>query len=118
MKTPLEIKRGRAEQFFLQLTQGGEPMDITGLSLFFTCKQVQDDSAPIIFQKTLGSGIEFINSALGSFLVTIAPEDSESMSDLVTYFWEVLLVESSDFLIAPDTLEGPLTVTAALYIPA
>jgi hypothetical protein len=77
--TDISVKRGDNETLDLVVTDTdtGDPLDLTGVSLWLTVKvQVNDPDSLAVIQKTVGSGITITDAAAGEASVSISPADT------------------------------------------
>lgn len=83
----------------------GSPRDLTGATLFLTCKVSPADDAPF-FQKTV-SGVN--DPAAGVAELTIEPTDTASITSYAVYVYDVELLEASGQTTTVQS--GKLTIT-------
>lgn len=102
---------GDLHQIEITLSEEGEPLDLTGLNAEFTAKlnKKDADNALTNIKKSLGDGIEFTDPENGVFLITISPEDTDSLENDTTFYWDVQLNNGTDDVFTP--VIGTITFT-------
>jgi hypothetical protein len=105
---------GDTHKIEVTLLEEGEPIPLTGYEATFTAKLNKSDSdnAPTTIQKTVGNGIEFINAAGGTLLITIDPEDTTDLDAKTVYVWDLQMKLADDVFTAASgtmTIEQDIT---------
>lgn len=78
-----------------------QPIDVTGATAWFTAKRsiTDADDATTTIQKTSGAGIEVIDSDDDNeLLVTLDPEDTDSLTAKTTYVCDLQLEENTGII--------------------
>lgn len=111
----ITAKRGDTIDLEVAVTRNDAAVDLTGADCWFTAKRrLSDADADALIQKTLGSGITVIgNAADGNLLVTIDPEDTDSLTRQTVLYCDVQLLEADGRVttVASGTLTVELDVT-------
>lgn len=108
--------RGDTAVFSFAVTVDGAIADLTGAAIFLTIKaKYSDADSAKILQKTIGAGITVISAALGTFSVKFDPPDTNTLSVITTYVWDVQLKLADNSIITPDGLSGIFALSPDVY---
>ena len=114
-KADQHIYRGDTIIIEAAINQGGEPINITGYSIWFTAKPniANNDGTSGVVQKTLVSGIAVTDAPTGRIRITIAPADTAQISQTTTYECDVQVKSPSGEVTtaARGTMKVELDVT-------
>lgn len=107
----ITAKRGDTIELSVTVTRSGAAVDLTDADLTFTAKRRYSDAdADAVVQKTLGDGIAVVGDAEdGEILVTLDPEDTDSLTRQTVLLCDVQLVESDGRV--TTVASGTLTIT-------
>lgn len=113
-KTDLPIVRGDTCYFDILVTQDadGSAFDLTGCSAWFTVKLSRNaaDAAKIL-QKTVGSGLTVVGSALaGKLRLQLSATDTAALLTRIPYVWDIQIKNSAGDIITPSGLAGKIIV--------
>lgn len=86
----LTMTRGDTVAFGIEIDGLDQALD----SAYFTCKKRPTDEE-VTFQKSLGNGIELVNSEYLTYSVRIAPEDTATL-DAGKYYYDLQLGANDD----------------------
>lgn len=115
LQRDLEMFRGDSKVLEGQVTNpvDGEPIDLTGVSMWMTVKKNKTDIDPGLFQKTIGDGILISDALEGRFKVEIEPDDTDTL--LGKFYWDLQMKNtlSQVFTLVDGTLKVVMDVTKA-----
>ena len=75
----LTMYRGDTQAFDVTVTQGGSAYNLNNAAgLYFTARK--EYGSPVVFQKSVGSGIAVTNAAGGLATITLSPADTSSIT--------------------------------------
>jgi LytS/YehU family sensor histidine kinase len=98
--------RGNSKRFNFAITLGGVAENLTSKLIFFSVRR--NPSAPLMFTKSLGSGIIVTNAAGGLGYVDILPADTEALPSRETSLeYDLEYVDGSNVTTAD---KGTITV--------
>ena len=91
----------------------GEPVDITGYSIWFTAKSAKTDADPGEFQLTVGSGITISNQVTdkGEARISPPPSATSDMTAEKELLYDVQVQAPSGWAGPQQIVEGVLVVT-------
>ena len=121
LSTTLEMKRGTSPLWTMTVRDPndldpdplGEPVDITGYSIWFTAKHSKTDADPGEFQLTVGSGITILNQTTNKGQATIIPPPSATsdMTAEAELLYDIQIQAPSGWPGPRQLTEGVLVVT-------
>lgn len=97
--TDLRMTRGDDKAFaFVLTTASGDPLDLTGASVYMTAKEAYSDTDDgATFQKTNLDGITVLNAANGLIRVDLVPTDTEDLDDRrVRLYYDIQVRDADD----------------------
>ena len=113
----LTLQLGRDDTFSLTAKVGGVALDLRTCKVYVACKLVRSiDAAPLISKSSDAGSVTKPNDTTGNFSFVITAADRAGLSDLVTYFWEVLVVKADGTSVTPDDYSGLVMVLPALLL--
>jgi len=109
--TDLSVIRGDDETIDLTITDDeGDPVDLTGVSLWMTVKSNPADAdALAIFQKTIGDGITVTSTSDGTATINIEDDDTSPLPAPWSGYYDVQLGSSG---VIKTIASGAFAVTA------
>ena len=109
----LQMYRGDTLEFKTFIFDGDDPVDITGGNFWFTVKQDMNDlDTSALIRKELNAGITIVNGPLGFVLITLDPDDTNSLNneETVTYYWDLQYQDTNG--VVRTVFIGKITVIA------
>lgn len=126
LDTTLEMKRGTSPIWTMTVRDPnnistdplGEPVDITGYSIWFTAKHEKTDANPGEFQLTVGAGITILNQVTNKGQATITPPPSATsdMTAEATLAYDIQVQAAAGWAGPQQIVEGTLVVTFPVRI--
>lgn len=121
LETTLTMKRGTSPIWKLTVRDPndldpdplGEPVDITGYSIWFTAKHKKTDADPGEFQLTVGTGITISNQVTnkGQALISPPPSATSDMTAEAELLYDVQIQAPAGWAGPQQVKEGVLVVT-------
>lgn len=86
----LTMTRGDSTILDLVVADGGTPVDLTGVSMWWTAKRRHTDTDDqAVIAKTVGDGIAVTNAPGGLATVTIDPDDTAGLDNSSALWWDL-----------------------------
>lgn len=117
MSTVLEISRGRAKTYQLDIKRDGLALSLDGQTLVWVVSRLQDSAtADEILRKVSGVSITHAADVVGRAIFSVTAEESALLDPLVTYYWALALIDSAGNPLPVDGLEGTLIPLSTVTI--